>query len=87
MKFSPFFTRRSIAPEFVHGLSLSLNTFLYPFDYLYHLIVFFFLFFRFSELLDEAEFGETSTKSEYDENDINPALELGFLVVKSMSLD
>lgn len=31
------------------------------------------------ELLDEAEFGETSTKSEYDENAINPALELGFL--------
>ena len=33
-----------------------------------------------SELLDEAEFGDGAMK-EYDENTVNPALELGLLVV------
>jgi hypothetical protein len=33
-----------------------------------------------SEILDEAEFGEAAANTEYDENTINPASDLGLMV-------
>lgn len=37
-------------------------------------------FFWLVEILNEAEFGEAAKNAEYDENNVNPASELGLLV-------